>query len=250
MATIQKAKRQAPQQAELTVQRRAATGKRVTRRTRRDGTIPGIVYGRQTEPMPIHVNRRTLVKLVSSKAGERALITLRIEGEKAWEKPVLVKHLQHHPVDGSILHVDFHAIVLTQRLKVKVPILLKGEAVGVKQEGGILEHFLREVEVECLPTQIPSVVEFDISALKIGETVHVRDLTAPAHSKITSEPDGVIASIQMPKEEKPEEAAATAAEPEVLREKKPEEGAAQAGEAKGDKAEKTEKPEAKKDAKS
>ena len=249
MATTMTKKKAEAKQPELTVQRRAATGKRVTRRTRLEGTIPGIVYGRQTEPMPIHVNRRTLVKLVSSKAGERALVTLRIEGEKAWEKPVLVKHLQHHPVDGSILHVDFHAIVLTQRLKVKVPILLKGDAVGVKQDGGILEHFLREVEVECLPTQIPNAVEFDVSVLKIGETVHVRDLVAPEHSKITSDPDGVIASIQMPKEEKPEEAEASAAEPEVLREKKPEEGAAEGGEAKADKAEKPEKADAKKDAK-
>ena len=152
-----------------------------------------------------------------------------IEGPPAWEHAVLVKEVQHHPVDGRILHVGFQAILLTERIRVKIPILLKGEAVGVKQDGGVLEHFLREVEVECLPTEIPAQVEADISLLKIGDTVHVRDLTPPPTGRITTDPEGVIASVLKPKAEKAEEAPAVT-EPEVLREKKPEEGEA-AGEA-------------------
>ena len=216
-------------QQELTVERRPAIGTRPVRRLRAQGLIPGIVYGRKMDPVPVSVNARELVKLLHSKTGEHALVTLRLKDDAPWEKPVLVKTVQHDPVDGRVAHVDFHAVLLTERLRVKVPVLFKGEAVGVKQEGGILEHFLREVEVECLPTEIPGGIEFEVSALKIGDTIHVRDLAAPKNTKITSDPDGVIASVQMPKEEKPEEAAAAVTEPEVLREKK-EEGEAAAGE--------------------
>ena len=214
----------------LSATRRPLHGTRPVRRLRHDGLVPGVVYGKEMEPQSVVLNRQELVKLLHSKAGEHALVTLHIDGTPSWEKPVLVKALQHDPVDGHVVHVDFHAIALTERLRVKVPVVLKGEAVGVKQEGGILEHFLREVEVDCLPTEIPAGVEFDVSVLKIGETVHVRDLVPPHNTKITSDPDGVIASVQKPKEEKPEEAEVTATEPEVIREKK-EEGEAPAGEA-------------------
>jgi large subunit ribosomal protein L25 len=139
-------------------------------------------------------------------------------------------------VDGHVLHVDFHAIALTERLRLKVPVIFKGEAVGVKQEGGLLEHFLREVEVECLPTEIPEHVEFDVSPLKIGDTVHVCDLIAPKQARITSDPAGIIASIQQPKVEKVEEEAAPT-EPEVIREKKEAEPPDAEGEAKNEKGE-------------
>ena len=241
MATKAKAK---AEQLVLTVQRRQANGTGAVRRLREAGLVPAVVYGRNTEPVSVAVNRRELVKAMHSKLGEHALITLRLEDAKAWEKPALVKAVQHDPVDGHIVHVDFHAIVLTERLKVKVPVSLKGDAAGVKQEGGILEHFLRDVEIECLPTEIPERIEFDVSALQIGDSVHVRDLAAPHNTKITSDPAGVIASVQKPKEEKPEEDAAAVTEPEVIREKKDEGEAAPGEAAKGEKTEKP-KPDAK-----
>ena len=235
-------------QQELTVQHRAILGSRPVQRMRQDGLVPGVVYGRDMKPLVISVNRRELAKLLRSKSGEHALVTLRLNDDgKPWEKPVLVQAIQHHPVDGHVVHIDFHAILLTERLKVKVPVVLKGEPVGVKQEGGLLEHFLREVEVECLPTEIPASVEHDVSAMTIGQTIHVRDLAAPTNTKITSDPDGVIASVQVPKVEKPEEEAAAVTEPEVIREKKEEgEGGAPA-EAKADKAEAKDAKEPKKD---
>ncbi len=214
-------------QQELIVTRRSTAGTRPVRRLRGAGAVPGVVYGRGMEPVPVTVDHKALVKVLRSTAGEHALVKLRLEDGASWEKPALVKAVQHHPVHGHVLHVDFHAIALTERLKVKVPLILKGEPVGVKQDGGILEHFLREVEVECLPTEMPASVEFDVSAMTIGETIHVRDLTPPSNTRITSDPDGAIASIQMPKAEKPEEEAAAVTEPEVLREKK-EEGEAPA----------------------
>ena len=237
------AKTKTASQHELTIRKRAETGTRPVRRLRRQALVPGVVYGRDMEPLPVSVNQRELVRLLHSKKGEHALVTLRLEDGKAWEKPALVHAVQHDPVDGHVLHVDFHAILLTERVKVKVSVVLTGEPMGVKQEGGILEHFLREVEVECLPTDIPTGVEFDVSALKIGDTVHVRELVPPKGATILTEPSGVIASVQKPKEEKPAEEAAPAAEPEVLREKKPEaEAGAEAEAAKSEKAEKAEKP--------
>ena len=233
----------------LTVQRRSVKGSRRVSRLRGDGVVPGVVYGRNLEPVEVAVNRRELVRLLHSKSGEHTLVTLKLDGEKSWEKPALIKALQHHPVDGHVLHVDFHAILLTEKLRVGVSVVLKGEPVGVKQDGGLLEHFLREVQVECLPTEIPEHVEFDVSALKIGDTVHVRDLAAPGNAKIISDPDGVIASIQVPKVEKVEEEAAAPTEPEVIREKKEEaEGATGEEGGKGEKAE-AKKPEAKKEGK-
>ena len=219
---------------ELTVRRRELTGTRPVRRLRREGMVPGVVYGRDTKPLAVSVQARELTKLLHSAAGEHTLITLRMDQGPSWEKPALVQAVQHDPVDGRVVHVDFHAIVLTERLRVRVPVVLKGEPVGVKQEGGILEHFLREVEVECLPMEIPTSLEFDVSAFTIGQTIHVRDLAAPRNAKITSEPEGVIASVQMPKVEQPKEEAAASTEPEVLREKKEEGEAAAAAEAKGE----------------
>lgn len=217
MAKTQTSERQA-----LTVKRREAVGSRpVTRLRNSEAVIPGIVYGGSQKPIAVTVDAKTFQRILHSKAGEHALLTLKLDGEP-WEKPVLIKDTQHDALDGHVLHVDFHAIDLKQEIKVKIPVVLKGEPVGVKQEGGILEHFMREVEVSCLPTEIPAGVEYDVSAMSIGTTIHVKDLVAPANAKILSDPEGAIASVQQPKVEKPEEEAPAITEPEVLREKKPE----------------------------
>lgn len=227
----------------LEVQHREIVGKRPVRRLRQEGLVPGVIYGRDTTPISVTVNHRELARLLHSKSGEHMLVTLRLQGDAAWEKPALVKSLQHDLLDGHVVHVDFHAIVLTERIRVGVAIVLKGEPVGVKQDGGILEHFLREIEVECLPTEIPANIEVDIAPLKIGDAIHVRDLAVPANTKMLTDPAGVIASIQAPKIEKPAEETAATTEPEVIREKK-EEPAAAGEDAKGGSAE------PKKDAKS
>ena len=208
---------------------RTATGTRAARRLRRAGFVPGVLYGKAVKTMPVQVSRHDLVKFLHARAGEHGLATLRIEqgasggsGGKSLEKPVLIKAVEHDPVLGDIRHVDFQTIVLTEQIRVKVHLLLQGEPVGVKQDGGVLEHFLREIEVECLPTQIPNQIEHDIAALKIGDALHVRDVAAPPGARITTDPESVVASVLAPKEEKVEEAAAAVTEPEVIREKKPE----------------------------
>ena len=221
-------------QQELTVQKRTTRGTRPIRRLRQTAVVPGVVYGKAMEPLAISIDHKALSKLLHSKGGEHALVTLRLEDNASWERAALVKAIQYDPVDGRVTHIDFHTITLTEQIKVKIPVILKGEPVGVKQDGGILEQFLREVEVLCLPTEIPEGVEFDISALKIGDTIHVSDLASSKSAKILTDPQGAIASVQEPKVEKVEEATAAVTEPEVLREKKEDEGAeAAGGEAKG-----------------
>ena len=236
---------------QLSAKPRTATGTRVMGRLRREGFVPGVLYGKAVKATPIVVSRHDLIKFLHARAGEHGLVTLRLEqdaagsGGKVVERPVLIKAVQHDPVLGGILHVDFQTIVLTEQIRIKVPLVLSGEPVGVKQESGVLEHFLREIEVECLPAQIPKHIEHDISALKIGDAIHVRDLAVPPGARITSDPESVIASVLAPKEEKLEEAAAEVTEPEVIREKKPEaeEAAAEgAGEKKKEAAKEEKKP--------
>ncbi len=242
----------------LAANARTAAGTRTARRLRRDGWVPGVVYGKAVTPTTVLVSRRELLKFLHAHAGEHGLLTLRVDaqpptdggpGGTSWEKPVLIKRVERDPVKGDVIHIDFHAIALTEQIRIKIPLVLNGIPVGVKQDGGLLEHFLREVEVECLPTQIPKQVEHDISAMKIGDTLHVRDLSAPPGARLTSDPEGVAASVLVPKVEKVEEAPAeTVTEPEVIREKKPETEAAEGKEEK--KAEKkVEKKEEKKEEK-
>jgi large subunit ribosomal protein L25 len=225
----------------LTVTSRATTGSVEARRMRLAGQVPGVLYGKSIKPSSVTVNRRELVRFLHAHVGEHGLLTLKLEADgKSTGKPVLIKRVEIHPVTGEVMHIDFHAIALTEQIRIKIPVVLAGEPVGVKQDGGLLEHFLREVEIECLPTQIPKQIDHDISALKIGDTVHVKDLAAPEGSRITADPDAGVASVLVPKVEKPTEAEAeaAAAEPEVIREKKPEEG--EAAEGKDVKAEKKE----------
>jgi large subunit ribosomal protein L25 len=186
------------------------------------------------------VSHQDFVKFLHAREGEHGLLTLRVEG--AFEHPVLIKDIQQDPVDGEITHLDFHVIVLTEQIRIKIPLVLKGEPIGVKEEGGVLEHFLREVEIECLPTQIPKQIEHDISQLTVGAAIHVRDLIAPAGVRLTTDVGSVIASVLARKEEKAEEVAEAITEPEVIREKKPEVGAeAAAAEETPEKKEKEEK---------
>jgi large subunit ribosomal protein L25 len=212
---------------------------------RRQNLVPCVVYGEGKKTLALKIDRSHLVKFMHAHhGGENMIITLKVgspDHKKAEEKPVLIKEMQMHPVSGDILHVDFNEISLTKRLTVQVPIKHKGEAVGVKQDGGTLEQILWEVDVECLPTQIPEKLEVDVANMKIGDSIHVRDLVAPADVVIKHDAEAIVFSLVPPhKEELPAEAGAEggaeAAEPEVIKkEKKVEEGAEEEGkgEAKG-----------------
>lgn len=225
------------QQVTLSAEIRTELGKQRNKHLREKGLIPAVVYRHGKNAVPLKVTRQDLSRVLHTERGENVVISLTVTGEskaKSKERLVMIKEIQHAPLYGSIVHVDFHEISLSEKLKVNVPIEAKGEPFGVKQDGGVLEHPLREVEAECLPTQIPDRLEVDVTALKIGDSLHVRDIGVPAGVRILSDPELTIFTVKPPFVEKVEEVApeAMVTEPEVIKQKKEEEGAEKTEEAK------------------
>lgn len=233
---------------------REERGKELNKKLREEGLVPSIVYKKGEDALSLKIDRKNFLKALHTEAGENVIIKLHIDGvKKKKERTVIIKELQREPVKDNLLHVDFQEISLTETLKVKVPIAGKGESMGVKQDGGVLQHVLWEIEIECLPTDIPEKVEVDISNLKIGDSIHVEEIQVPEGVKILDDPEAVVFSVEHPKEV--EEVVASPAEgelqePEVIREKKekPEEEVA-AEEVEKPKEEKKEKREGKEEKK-
>lgn len=223
----------------LDVQLRQEVGKSKVRDLRESGFIPAVVYGAGKESLPIKVSHHALLQLVHQYRIEGIVINLKVKDDKKHKSRVcLIKEVQYEPVHGDIVHVDFNEISLTKAIKVNVPIVTQGEPQGVKQEGGSLERILWEVEVECLPTEIPKNIEVDVSQLKIGDSIYVKDLKLPSGVKILNDPAATVLSIAQPvKEEIPVAPleAEVQQEPEVIKEKKeiPAEGAEEEKEKRG-----------------
>ena len=214
----------------LKAQVRTLTGKKVAKDLRNKGLIPANVYKGSKGAVSLQVARTDLIDVLSTKAGENVLITLKISGAAesagaAKDRTVLIKEIQREPIKDGILHVDFSEISLTEMLKVNVPIAAKGEPVGVKVDGGVMEHIMWELQVECLPTDIPEKLEADVSNLKIGDSVFVKDIAAPEGVKILNDGELIVVSVKAKKVEVPKEEAAVegAEEPELIRKKKEEE---------------------------
>src|SRR6266700_3491756 len=208
---------------------RDTIGKNEARRTRRQGKVPGVLYGgdgRQT--MSIAVDPRALLKILHSEAGQNSLISLKLEG--AGDTRVLVKDYQLDPVTHQVLHADFYRVAMDKVLQVTIPVTVHGEPKGVKQQGGVLEFIRREIEIECLPGDIPEHVEIDVSELMLHQGVRVRDVGINPKWKPLTEGDAMLVHVIMPRAEEapaPAEAAAAAtatpAEPEVMKKGKKEE---------------------------
>ncbi len=219
---------------------RSGTGKKVAKDLRAKGLIPANVYKGGKGALSLQISMDSLYEVTHTKAGENVIITLKITGEGSpKDKTVLIKEIQRHPVKDAILHVDFNEISLTETLKVNVPLTSRGEPVGVKVDGGVLEHVIRELQIECLPTAIPEKIEVDVSALKIGDAIHVKDVKIPEDVKVLNDPELIAMIVKPPKVEAPkEEVAEEAAEPELIRKKKEEELEAEGAEAPSREAEK------------
>ena len=208
------------QQSTVKATPRDAAGTRAVKRVRRDGGIPGVVYGRAFgDPLPVTVNAKDLRAALVGHGGS-AVLNLEIEGRGS--TPAIVHDRQLDVVSKRLIHVDLHAISLDEVVEAHVPLIIVGSAPGVK-EGGILDVVVREVMIEALPTDIPDSIEVDVSALNMFDNIHVRDLRAPAGVKIVEDPGEIIVSVLPPS--KVEEPAATAvaevpAEPELIGEKK------------------------------
>ena len=218
------------------------------RRVRRQGKVPGVVYGAGKDVLPVSVDPRQVSRILHSETGHNTVFDLAVDGERT---KAMIVDWQYEPIKGALLHIDLKRIAMDQKLKVNVPIELVGEPAGVKQQGGILEQITREVEVECLPGDIPNEIELNVSELVFGMVLRIADLPKNDKIKILSDPDQPVAHIISIKEEEVPtadavagEAAAAPAEPEVIKKGKQEvEG--EGGEAAPEKAEKPEKGEKK-----
>jgi large subunit ribosomal protein L25 len=214
-------------------------GKNAARRMRRSGRIPAVVYGGGGPAIPVALDPREIARILHSESGHNAIFTLEIRGKAPAR--VMIRDWQTEPVYGALLHVDLVRIARDTRLKLKVPIHITGEATGVKVQGGVFDFVLREVEVECLPDDIPEHITIDVTELTIGRNLRVSDLPVGPRVKVLTDPARVVAHVVALKaeEEKPEAEVVEAApaEPEVIRKGKAEgEGPeAAAGEAKKEK---------------
>ncbi len=224
------------EQIKLKVSLREEKGKQAVNKLRRRGLVPGIVYHRGETPVSVVLEGKEISRILYNAGGENVLINLTIDKEKK-PKPrsVIIKEVQHHPVKRNILHVDFNEISLTENIIVEVPVEALGEPVGVRQEGGVLDHSLRELKIQCLPTDIPKYIEVDVSNLKLNDSIHVKDLTVSEKIKILNDPETLLFQVKLHVEEKAEKAAAHPPEQEDIREKK-EEGVPAAGAKAGEKA--------------
>src|SRR6201988_1571602 len=192
----------------LEEQARKPGTKNQARRVRIDGKIPAVVYGAGKDSLPISVDPRVVTRILNSEAGHNTIFDLSLNGEKT---KAMIVDWQYEPIKGRLLHIDLKRIALDKVLRVSVPIFLVGEAAGVKQEGGILEQMLREVEVECLPADIPSPIDADCSQLTFGKGLRVSDLPHSAKLKFLSDETQPVAHVTSVKEEEvvtPEAAAA------------------------------------------
>jgi large subunit ribosomal protein L25 len=232
----------------LNARPRVSKNKNEARRVRRSGLVPGVLYGARKDPVSISVDPKQVSKILHSASGYNTIFELALDGERA---QAMIVDWQYEPIKGALLHVDLKRIAMDQKLTVNVPVVLRGEPAGVKQQGGILEQTLRELEVECLPGDIPTAIEADISDLVFGKVLRVSDLKLPGRVEVLTDANQPVAHIITIKEEvapTPEaaaaEAAAAPAEPEVIKKGKQEtEEPAEAGAA--EKTEKTEKKEKK-----
>lgn len=215
---------------ELNVERRKEIGKNVARRARANGKVPAVVYGAKKETVPIYIEARALTTAFRKGAGDNAIYLLKMAGTDQ-SRHAMIKEIDRDPVSRALLHVDFVRVLMDVKVRVPVAIELVGVPKGVKQEGGILDFVNREVEIECLPTDIPAHLPVDVSEVGMGESFRVGQIPAQPGLKILDDPDKVIAHVAHPAKEEevvaaPVEAAATgAAEPEVIKKGKTEETA-------------------------
>jgi len=202
-------------------ERRTAIGRSAVRKLKAAGSVPAVMYGSKDKPEALQVSRRDINSLLSHAAGENILVELEIAGKS---RLALVQEVQHAPLGGAVLHVDFHAVSQDEVIQADVPLEPIGTANGVKNMGGLLEQNLRSLAIECLPRDLPDVIRVDVSALDIGDSIHVREIQIPAGVTTRIQLDLTAFSVLAPTvEEEPVAAVAeVAAGPEVIKEKKEE----------------------------
>ena len=208
--------------------------KNAARRVRVEGKIPAVVYGAGQESVAVAVDPRVITKILHSDSGHNTIFDLDVTGSTVVK--AMIVDWQREPIKGALLHIDLKRVAMDKAMRVSVPIQLVGVPVGVKAQGGILEHVLREVEIECLPSDIPSHLDVDVSALEINGSIHVSDLPHSGSIKFLGDEGATVAHVSVIKEEvvAVEEVVVAPAEPEVAKKGKGDEAAAPAVDAKAD----------------
>jgi len=221
----------------IAAQLRTPGGKNVNRRIRKAGKIPAVIYGPGKPPVVVSVDPNDVKTILYSESGRNTIFTISVDGSE--QSNAMVKDYQRDPVQGHLLHTDFLEIAMDRLLALTVNVEIVGEAEGVKLDGGIMDIVTHSIEVECLPSDIPESIKVDVSHLKINDYIRVKNIQVDAKVKILSDPEIVVVTIVHPiKEEVPVEAAAEAAEPEVVKKGKVgEEGAAEETKSKAPKSE-------------
>ena len=217
------------------------------------GRVPATIYGRLAQPQNLEVNYDDISDILHHSVSENLLVDLSVENDARAKRLALLQEVQHHPLSGKVIHVDLHEVAEDEKVTVSVPLETTGEAAGVKTGGGTLEHILFKLKVRCLPKDLPEQITVDVTALEIGKSIHIGEITPPAGVQILGEKSRTVVAVAAPRAEEvvAPEAAAAAGDVEMTKEKKVEgaEGAAPAakGDAKAAPAAKAEaKPEAKK----
>ena len=215
-------------QVKLTAQRRTGVGRSAVRKLKATGAVPAVMYGAKQQPELLQVSKREFGALLSHAAGENILVELEIAGDT--NRLALVQEVQHSPIGGDVLHVDFHAVEMDEVIEADIPLEPMGTANGVKNFGGLLEQSLRSLAIECLPRDLPDVITVDVSALNIGDAIHVREIPLPPGVTTRIPADLTAFSVMAPTVvEEPAAAPTAAAAPEVIKEKKEDTDAAAGG---------------------
>jgi large subunit ribosomal protein L25 len=206
--------------ASLSATLRSDHGKGAARAMRRAGQLPAVIYGHKRQPMSLAIATRDMERLLEKVAPETTVVELSIDGQVS---RTLIREIQKHPFKKQLVHVDFQELVAGEKITVDVPLIIVGSSVGVRSFGGILDQTMRELEVSVDPSAIPNHIDIDVSALNVGDSIHVRDLKLPAGVTVLTDPEASIVVVAAPKVSAADAAAeaAASAEPEVIRAKKP-----------------------------
>lgn len=210
-------------QIKLSARPRSESGRNAVKQVRARGAVPAVIYGSHDQATNLEVSRREIDALLKHAVGENILVELEIEdGGKTTNRLSLIQEVQHHPLRGDVLHVDFHAVSMTEEITAEIVVEAFGEADGVKNFGGLLEQNMRSVSIRCLPQNLPEIIRVDVSPMKIGDSVHVRDLPLPAGVTALDDAELTVLTVAEPTVAEEPAAAAAPASPEVIKEKKAE----------------------------
>ena len=203
------------------------------------GRVPAVIYGRQAKPQNLELSAKEFGDLIHHSVSENLLVDLSVENDARAKRLALVQEIQHHPLEGDVLHVDFHEVTENEKVIVLVPLETVGEAAGVKNSGGVLEHVVFKLKVRALPRDLPEQMIVDVSHLELGKSIHLGDIKAPAGVEILGDKNIAVISVALPRTEEEEAAAVAegevaAGDVEMIKEKK-EEGEEDAAPAKGEK---------------